>query len=199
MIAEAHTVLRPNERLADGRVNGAVAKAHLQWVRNYHGGEAASRVLDELPQEIAAEVTTDATSSWCSFRAVVLLDRAIERQLGRGKRGFLRELGRYSAHLSLRSGSTALHGLDPHAFFRAFQFHHHRFQDFGSVFYEQLSEKGGIVSHRHSSSFSSTYCESALGYYEQVIVMHGATPQLVVESSCLCAGEPSCTFELEWE
>lgn len=192
------SVLRPNEILTGGRVKGGIIKAHLQWVRDYHGHDAISDVLEALPAEVAAEVNSAQAAGWCSFRSVVLLDRAIETLCGRGRRGFLRELGRYSAHVNL-SKYREYRRDDLHQFFRRMQLLHRQFQDFGSVSYAQTSDGSGAMSHRDYGWFSRVYCESALGYYEQVIVMHGATPQLVIESSCQCAGDAACTFELSWE
>jgi len=31
------------------------------------------------------------------------------------------------------------------------------------------------------------------------MVEHGVRPLLVMERTCQCAGDPSCTFELAWD
>jgi predicted hydrocarbon binding protein len=46
--------------------------------------------------------------------------------------------------------------------------------------------------------FSPVYCASAIGYYEQALLIHHAIPTRVEETSCQCDGDPSCTFELGW-
>lgn len=193
----ATSVLRPNEVLPGGRVKGQIVRAHLQGVRDYHGGDALFRILAALPFDVRAEVASAPASDWCCFRSVVLLDCAIEEQLGRGKRDFLRELGRYSAHLNLSQFRTWRRE-ELHKFFLRMPLLHRQLQDFGSVSYQQTSETAGSITHRAYSCFSRVYCESALGSYEQVIVMHGAAPELVIESTCQCAGEASCTFEVSW-
>jgi hypothetical protein len=191
-------VLRPNEVLGTGQVRRQIARAHLQWVRDYQGPDALSRLLSELPFEVVEEIAAAPSVAWSSFRSVVLLDRAIESMFGRGKRGFLRELGRYSAHLNLSPFRT-YRPEDLHRFFARMPLLHRQFQDFGVVSWVPTSESSGSLSHREYSSYSAVYCESALGYYEQIIVAHGAAPQLVIESSCQCAGAGSCTFELAWD
>jgi hypothetical protein len=118
---------------------------------------------------------------------------------GGGRPLFLRELGRYSAHLNLSSTYRLYKSTDLHEFFRCSALLHRQFQDFGIARYTQLADKVGAMIHSDYLCFSPVYCQSAIGYYEQAIVLHGAKPQLVIETSCQCAGDKSCAFELEWE
>jgi len=171
----------------------------LQWIRDYHGDAAISRALSTLPLEAGAEVSSALASTWVSFESIVLLDRAIESLFGGGRRGFLRELGRYSAHLNLSTTYRLFRRDDLHEFLRRSAVLHAQFQDFGSVSYRQTSEAGGEMIHSGYRCYSPVYCQSALGYYEQVITEHGATPFLVMERTCQCAGEQSCIFELAWD
>ena len=193
------SALRPQEILAGGRINGAMIKAHIKWVRDYRGDAAVARLLAELPVETGMEVSAARASSWVSFQSLILRDRAIERLFGRGVRLFQRELGRYSAHLNLSASVGPFRAADLHRFLRCSAVLHTRFQDFGTVSYRQTAPTGGEMIHADYPCFSSVYCQSALGYYEQVIVEHGATPFLVMERTCQCRGDASCTFELAWE
>jgi len=193
------SILRPNEVLTGGRVKGGIVQSHLQWVRDYHGEDAVLRLLRALPDDAGAEVDSALASTWCSFETVVLLDRAIEEMFGGRRSLFLRELGRYSAHLNLSSVYRLYKSADLHEFFRRSALLHRQFQDFGTARYKQLADKVGAMIHSDYPCFSPVYCQSAIGYYEQAIVLHGAKPQLVIETSCQCSGDASCTFELDWE
>ena len=193
------STLRPREILTGGRINGAIVKSHIKWVRDYRGDAAVAKVLATLPVEMGMEVSAARASGWVSFESLILLDRAIERLFARGRSLFQRELGRYSAHLNLANTIFPLRGEELHRFLRCSAVLHGRFQDFGAVSYRQTSPNGGEMIHTGYPCYSSVYCQSALGYYEQLIVEHGATPFLVMERTCQCAGDESCTFELAWD
>jgi len=193
------SLLRPNEILTGGRVKGGIVRAHLQWVRDYHGAAAVERLVAALPADARAEVDGVIATSWCEFATVVRLDRTIEAMFGRGRPLFLRELGRYSADLNLSGAYRMFRSADLHEFFRRSVLLHRQFQDFGTVSYEPAGDTAGSMIHSNYPCFSPVYCHSAIGYYEQAIVVHGAKANLVIESSCQCAGDASCTFELEWE
>jgi hypothetical protein len=43
------------------------------------------------------------------------------------------------------------------------------------------------------------YCESGRGYYEEALrMMRAPGPVKAVETSCQCAGDPACVYELSW-
>jgi hypothetical protein len=184
------------EVLTGGRVRARIVKSHLQWVRDYHGEDALGRLLEMLPER---DIATIAPAAWCSFESVVRLDRAIEAMFGRGRPGFLREMGRYSAHLNLTAMQPLLKRDDLHAFFHRAVLLHSQFQDFGTAEYEERWECSGRMVHSGYRCFSPVYCASAVGYYEQAIVLHGVRPVVVLETSCQCAGDAACTFELQWD
>lgn len=188
---------RAAEVLAGGRVRAGIAIAHLQWVRDLHGEKAVDEILRRLPEEIAGEVRT-AEGGWLPFASLIALDRAIERRFGRGREGFLRELGRYSAYLNLTHGRGGVRGEAIHDFFQRITMLHTQFQDFGTASYEELDVTSGRMTHTAYRCFSPAYCASAIGYYEQALVSHHAVPLRVEEVSCQCSGAASCTFELNW-
>ena len=63
---------------------------------------------------------------------------------------------------------------------------------------ERVGENAGRITHRNYTSFSPTYCESACGYYEEVMKMHGAARHAVDHPKCLGRGAQECIFELRW-
>ncbi len=52
--------------------------------------------------------------------------------------------------------------------------------------------------HLAARCYSPVYCASAIGYYEQVIVMHGGTSVTAEEVLCQCEGAEACVFRLRW-
>ena len=186
------------ESLVGGRVKGAMVRAHLQFVRDRLGETALVRTLDALPAAVAAEVQGVLTGTWCAFESLVMLDRAIAKAAGHDERELMRELGRYSAQINLSTVYRAFHRDDIHEFFRHSATLHRQFQDFGTCAYEPISEGHGKISVRDAVCYSPVYCNSEVGYLEQVISTHGGTGATVIESACQCAGDDRCTFELRW-
>jgi predicted hydrocarbon binding protein len=186
------------ESLTDGRVKGAMVKAHLQFVRDRLGESVLQRVIAALPPDVAAEVDGILVSTWCKFESLVVLDLTIARVAGRDPRELMRELGRYSAQINLSTLYRAFNRDDIHEFFRHSATLHRQFQDFGICAYEQLGDTRGRITIRNAACFSPTYCSSESGYLEQVIATHGGTAASVSESTCQCANDDHCTFELRW-
>jgi predicted hydrocarbon binding protein len=186
------------ESLAGGRVKGAMVRAHLQFVRDRLGEGVLGRTLDALPPAVSAEVQGVLTGTWCAFESLVRLDRAIAKASGHDERELMRELGRYSATINLSTVYRAFHRDDIHEFFRHSATLHRQFQDFGNCAYEPIDDLHGRISVRDAVCYSPVYCNSEVGYLEQVIATHGGTAATVIESACQCAGDDRCTFELRW-
>ena len=167
------SALRPQEILTGGRINGAIVKAHIKWVRDYRGDAAVAKLLAMLPLESGMEISAARSSSWVSFESLILLDRAIEGLFGRGVRLFQRELGRYSAHMNLTGSIGPFRADDLHRFLRCSAVLQAKFQDFGTVSYRQTAPNGGEMIHSDYPCFSSIYCQSALGYYERAMTLVG--------------------------
>lgn len=194
------TVLHPRrEALAGGRVKGAMVRAHLQFVRDRLGGEAAlAKTMAALPHEAAAEVDGILVSTWCKFETLVALDLTIAKVAGREPRELMRELGRHSAQINLSTLYRAFHRDDIHEFLRQSATLHRQFQDFGTCIYEQIDATSARISIRNAACYSPSYCASEAGYLEQVIAAHGGTSASVSESACQCVSDDHCTFELRW-
>ncbi len=186
------------ESLVNGRVKGAMVRAHLQFVRDRLGEETLARTIATLSAPVAEEVDGILVSTWCKFESLVALDLAIARVTGRDARELMRELGRYSAQINLSTLYRAFHRDDIHEFLRHSATLHRQFQDFGVCAYQQLNDTSGRVTIREAACFSPTYCASEAGYLEQVIAIHGGTSASVSESACQCANDDHCSFELRW-
>jgi len=186
------------ESLAGGRVKGAIGRAHLQFVRDRLGEPALALALKGLPPAAASEVQGLLASTWCTFESLVLLDRSIARVAEREERELMRELGRYSAQINLSTIYRAFHRDDIHEFFRNSATLHRQFQDFGDCEYQHIAATHARITIRNAVCYSPAYCSSEAGYLEQVIAAHGGTSASVTESTCQCAGDDRCTFELRW-
>ena len=57
---------RSAEVLAGGRVRSGIARAHLQWVRDYHGDQAVEELVTSVPEE-----------GWISFESLLVIHHAI--------------------------------------------------------------------------------------------------------------------------
>lgn len=187
------------ESLSGGRVKGAMVRAHMQFVRDRLGEPALAHTLSILPPAVAAEVHGALASTWCAFESLIVLDRTIARVASRDERDLVRELGRYSAQINLSTIYRAFHRDDIHEFFRNSAMLNRQFQDFGDCEYEAVGKTQGRISIRNAVCYSPAYCTSETGYLEQVIATHGGTAASVTESTCQCAGDDRCTFELRWQ
>jgi len=46
--------------------------------------------------------------------------------------------------------------------------------------------------------YSPLYCASAVGFFWEALLRHGARQARVEESKCHCRGDRVCLYELEW-
>ncbi|HYC89674.1 MAG TPA: hypothetical protein VEO54_10725 [Thermoanaerobaculia bacterium] len=186
------------ETLAGGRVKGVMVRAHMDWVRQYHGEEALGRVLRGLPPPIWHELDTAVATTWCSFDSLIAFDAALQERFGRG-RNLMIELGRYSAFRNLSVTYRFFRRSGVHDFFRRSSVLHSQFQDFGRVEYQRLGTASCELRHVAARCFSPLYCASAIGYYQQAAVMHGAASVTIEEVLCQCTGGEACVFLVQWE
>lgn len=186
------------ESLAGGHVKGSMVRAHIQFVRDRFSDGALAQTLAALPPNVAAEVQGLLSSTWCSFETLILLDRTIVRVAGHDEHALMRELGRYSAEINLKTVYRAFKREGIHDFLRHSATLHKQFQDFGTCEYEQIAPTQARIRIRDAACYSPAYCESEIGYLEQVVAIHGGTAARISQSTCRCANDPLCTFELHW-
>lgn len=184
-----------SEKFDGGRIKGGMVRAHIDWIRKTHGEEGLRRVLALLPADTLHEVTTTLPTSWISFASLIALDKAISQTFGREA---VRELGRFSAEQNLAGAYRIYKRDDIHEFFQRSAALHSQFQDFGSVAYEQTGPHTGRMTHTNYRSYSPDFCASAIGYYQEAIRVHGGKSPAVAETSCQCAGDEACVFEMRW-
>ena len=66
------------------------------------------------------------------------------------------------------------------------------------VEYEQTGSTSVKMKHSGYDWFSPLFCESALGSYSAAVALHGVVHPTVLETSCQCRGEQTCTFVIRW-
>ena len=88
---------------------------------------------------------------------------------------------------------------EPHRFFGQMGLLHGKFQDFGRWQYDEKGERAGRITLDSYAEYSRVYCASAAGYFEEALKMiHAPGPVAVIETTCQCAGNSQCVFELTW-
>lgn len=184
-----------SEVINGGRIKGGMIRAHLDWIRKKQGEEGVQRILKTLDRTAAQEISNALATTWVSFASLIALDKAISAEFGSDA---VRDLGHFSARQNLATTYRIYKRDDIHDFFRHSAALHSQFQDFGSAKYEQAGPHSGRMIHSGYPSYSPLYCASAIGYYQEAIAIHGGKSPSVTESSCHCAGDKACIFELSW-
>ncbi|HLG15584.1 MAG TPA: hypothetical protein VJH03_13950 [Blastocatellia bacterium] len=179
-------------------VKGTMLKAHLSWAREYVG-ENLSSLRPHLDQESFTYVITPVLSmSWVPFHCLIKIDWAIANVIGGQPERVFRELGRRSASLNLGGIYKYFISDEPHRFFDQMTVHN-AFQNFGQPVYERVGERSGRVRLGQYSEYSPAFCISGAGFYEEALrIMKAPGPVAVTETSCQCAGDEVCCFDLKW-
>ena len=179
-------------------MKGGIFKSRLAWVLEKHPDDKA-KFLDALTPEAKKIVSgVILAGTWYPFSALVDIDRTLMNVFGAGKSEFLRDIGRYSAHVNISGTYKAFDRDTNHEFFRNSALLHAQFQDFGKAIYEQTGDSSGKMIHTEYPCYSRVFCDSAIGYYEGCITSHGASRAVVKELECQAYGDKSCTFDLRW-
>lgn len=187
------------EKLEGGKVKGVMMRAHVGWVRDEQGEQGIRALLDQLPDEMKKQVESPLASLWYPFATLVEVDRAIVNRWGGGNPEFVRVLGRHSAKTGLSTTYKLFKRESLHEFFERSAPLHSQFQDFGGVRFEDLAEHKIRMIHFDYACYSPIYCESALGYYEEIVLLHGDHATSIRETECQTLGADTCSFEIEWE
>lgn len=180
-------------------VKGTMLEAHLDWAAGRIAG-GTQALASRLGPESAALVTGPfLVTNWIPLHCLVEIDRAIASAVGQPADTVLRELGRHSAQRTLAGVYKQFTKADPHRFFEQQALLHRRFCNFGRSDYARTGPTSGRISLREFAEFSPAFCTSGQGYYEAALAVMGVPgPIRVHESSCQCAGDPACAFDISW-
>jgi len=189
------------EKLGDkAKVSATVLQAHLSWAQEKWGQAAASRLKPVLDSKTLALVSRPlAPTEQILLRDLVHIARAIASVEGGEVNAIFEELGRHSARLNLGGAYKSFVPDTPHRFFEQMNFLHRTFQNFGRSTYEKLGPRSCRMRLEDYAEYSPMFCISGRGYYEEALrMMRAPGPISVQETSCQCAGDESCVFELSW-
>lgn len=180
-------------------VKATMLQAHLEWGME-RAPDLHARLQPLVPAECLAHVERALLATdWIPFRCLVAIDRGIATAVGGGSEHVYRELGRHSATLNLGGVYKSFVVEEPHRFFEQASLLHGRFQNFGRAAYERTGERSGRLRFEGYEEWSPVYCSSALGYFTEALrLMNVPSPPTGAETSCQCAGDPACLFELSW-
>jgi len=187
------------EILDGGNVKGGMVKAHLQWVAQ----NRPDLTLEDLCQRVSPSTAVVLrglvlTLGWYPFRALVETDRAIAEASGRDPEALFKELGRHSARLNLGTSYKVYTRSEPHTFFQNAARVHDQFQDFGRAEYERTGPTSCRLSMLDYKCYSSVFCLSGAGYYEQATALQGGRDPQISEVECHCRGGSACRFDIRW-
>ncbi len=191
-------VVRTTEFLGTGHVKGTMLAAHVQWVKENRSALEYVRFWDSLPREVRTSIGMVLPVKWYDFAHLIAIDHSIVELFGSGSKTVLRDLGIYSARVNLGGTYKAYTRAGIQEFFTGAARLHSQFQDFGDAVYAARSATSGAMTHRNYSSYSPLYCESAAGYYQEAIVLHGGKDVAIYEAECQCRGDKGCVFVMRW-
>jgi hypothetical protein len=179
-------------------VKGTMLQAHLSWARE-HAADL-ERLKPHLDPECASLLSRRVfPTDWVPFSCLIQIDRAIAAVVGGSAEKVFQDLGRHSATTNLTGVYKTFISAEPHHFFDQMSVLHGQFQNFGRWRYDKLGERSGRITLEGYSVFSPVYCLSATGYFEQALrMMHAPGPITISETSCQCAGEPRCVYDMKW-
>jgi predicted hydrocarbon binding protein len=180
-------------------VKGTMVEAHLAWllIQRPDGVRQLPSRLDEETRRLLADGLL--ATSWVPFRCLIAVDRAIASVMGGPAEPVFRSLGRHSAVVNLGGVYKNYVSEEPHRFFTQMTRLHDRFQNFGRSLYERVDERAGRIRIEGYQEYSPCFCASGLGYYEGALhMMKVPGPVRCLETSCQCAGDPACLFDLSW-
>ena len=181
-------------------VKGTMLQSRVSWIgKNITQGMAGIEPhLDGESFALLNRLLVRGTE-WIPFCRLIQIDRAIAAAVGGPPESVYHELGRHSASLNLGSVYKLFISTEPHESFQRMALLHNRFQNFGRLAYNKVGHRSGRITMQDYYEYSPVYCASALGYYEEALrIMKAPGPIVVTETSCQCAGEDMCLFELKW-
>lgn len=181
------------------QVKGTMIQAHLNWLAK-RGLDPATALAPHLPKETAKLVAHSVlATSWVPLASLIAVDRAIATVAKGNPDDVFRELGRFSATSNLSGIYSGFVSDEPHRFFAKQARLHELFQDFGASIYKELGPRAGQMRLTKYTEYSPVFCLSAIGYYQGALeTMKAPGPIRVRETSCTCAGDEACVFDLSW-
>ncbi len=179
-------------------VKATMLQAHLTWAEKQLGdlGRLAAYVHGDCAEYLTRRTLS---TGWVPFRCLIQIDHAVAAAVGGQASKVFFDLGRHSATINLGGVYKRFISSEPHRVFTQMGVLHGQFQNFGRCEYERTGEQSGRIRLAGYSEYSPAYCISGAGYFEQALkMMHAPGLIAVRETSCQCAGDAQCVFEMSW-
>lgn len=182
---------------AVAKVKGVMFGGRKAFLVEALGEAGFNAFLEKLTPRTRGYVRTPLASSWCEFESLVELDRAIHNELKTKHPNVLALIGAASAELGIGRIYRSLDSEELTAFLENNAQFHDQYQKFGTVRFEK-TPNGARMIYSGYPCYSPVYCASAIGFFQESILRHGATDPNVTETKCQCIGDKTCTFEMTW-
>jgi len=179
------------------KVKGVMFGGRKQFLLDTVGEAGFNAILEKLTPRTRGYVRTPLASSWCEFESLVELDRTIHNELKSKFPNVLALIGAASAELGIGRIYRSLDSEELAKFLENNALFHDQYQKFGTLKFEKTPNGARMIFSGYPC-YSPIFCASAIGYFQESILRHGATEPNVSETKCQCQGEKTCTFELTW-
>jgi predicted hydrocarbon binding protein len=179
------------------KVKGVMFGGRRQFLLDTLGATGFNTFAEKLTPRTRSYTRTPLASSWCEFESLIELDRAIHEELKAKYPNVLALIGAASAELGIGRIYRSLDSEELVKFLENNAVFHDQYQKFGTMHFEK-TPSGGRVVYANYPVYSPVYCASAVGYFMESMLRHGAKDPKVVETKCQCHGDKTCTFELTW-
>ena len=179
-------------------VKGVMFGGRKQFLRDTIGEDGLADLISKLSPRTARYTKTPLASAWCEFESLIELDRAVHERLKATHQNVLALIGAASAELGICKVYKILDTNELTKFLENNALFHNQYQKFGRLKFEK-TPNGARMIYSEYPCYSPIYCASAVGYFMESILRHGASEPTVHETKCQCLGDSTCTYEMTWQ
>jgi len=181
------------------QIKGAVLKSRIAFVKERFGDAGMRQVQASLSAADQGALKAILTVGWYPFELGKRLDEAIVSVCGNGDPALFKQLGASSADKNLSTlHKTFLTPGDPHAFLGRARTIYALYYETGHREYVRTGDRSGVLTTYDADTFSSTDCQTVIGWYERALEMCGASDVRIEEEECRAAGGATCRYNVSW-
>lgn len=193
-----------SEQPKNNRVHGSIIGSRLAFAEQRWGRNGKQTLIDKMPlkdRTIADNAMLE--NKWFDFALLETVDRTIVDKLADGDIRVLHDLGRFCAEYTYRRLPAQLISQLPSDILKNAPRINVLFQDFGECQYEEMADDGknkrGALLYRYDYEIPSSYCVSALGYFERLLELLGYRVLNVAETECQTYGGKVHRYVITWD
>lgn len=180
------------------KVKGVMFSGRKHMLLDIVGPETFNLVVEKTSAKTRPHIKTPLASAWVDFDALINLDKTIHESLKDRFPNVLALIGAASAELGIGKLYKALDSDELVKFLGDTALFHDQYQKFGRVRFEK-TPNGGRMIYTDYPCFSPIFCASAVGYFLESMLRHGANEPAVTETKCQTRGDKSCTYDMTWK